>query len=86
LAPPFKYGKVLVAQRGLEAATKVKNCGRFPLVVCFGFAIQKLANRKENAVKSFIQKYEQDVMGSLSGFDRLYRVRFQVQQTQPVTY
>ena len=36
--------------------------------VCEG---QKLANRKENAVKSFIQKYEPDVMGSLSGFDRL---------------
>jgi hypothetical protein len=25
----------------------------------------------ENAMKSFIQKYEKDVMGSLSGFDRL---------------
>ena len=36
--------------------------------VCEG---QKLASREENAVKSFIQKYEKDVMGSLSGFDRL---------------
>jgi len=36
--------------------------------VCEG---QKLASREENAVKSFIQKYENDVMGSLSGFDRL---------------
>jgi len=27
--------------------------------------------RKENAVKTFIQKHEKDVMGSLSGFDRL---------------
>ena len=31
----------------------------------------KTCHREENAVKSFIQKYENDVMGSLSGFDRL---------------
>jgi hypothetical protein len=38
----------------------------------FGFTTtKKLANREENAVKTFIQKYEHDVMGSLSGFDRL---------------
>lgn len=28
-------------------------------------------DREENAMKSFIQKHEKDVMGSLSGFDRL---------------
>jgi hypothetical protein len=51
---------------------QTKNCGRFPFVVSFGFAItKKLASRKENALKTFIQKYEKDVMGSLSGFDRL---------------
>ena len=31
----------------------------------------KTCHREENAVKSCVQKYEHDVMGSLSGFDRL---------------
>jgi hypothetical protein len=37
----------------------------------FRFCEPETCNGKENAVKSFIQKYAPDVMGSLSGFDRL---------------